>query len=960
MKTLLTILFVSAFTTGIFSQPMSGSYTIGGSNPDFTSLQLAADALNARGVSGPVVFNIRPGTYSKNGGNNSVLLLDSTVAGLSETNRVTFQPDAAAGGTVENVILELNISNTSTADMSLVLVSLDYISFRNITFRENDASLNDPSKNRFVLFQSHPIFNPIIEGVTFEGCKFEGSNSNITKTGIDLDVNVKDITISGNTFIRLAQGVINSYFTFASTGYLIIEDNKFLAGYYFYGPTGTTIAISGEYLYIRRNILDYNGSATKGFNGILIGSKPQTKKVFIEQNLIKGPLSKAIYLDGINAQPDSFIIANNMINTYAFQVWPNEAAFGIWVRAQKASILFNTISIRGPGNVDALHINANDCKVFNNIIIVKSHAFNNAYAQYQAANLQSDYNSIYIEPQTWPNALFRINGTAYNNLAEYQSATGLDSNSTSKDIEFVSIDDLHLTDCQSQDPEIRGIPIPGINSDFDGEIRPAAEPLMGADENDTRSYDMFGDPFIFALPGTAFSIAHGKFDNLLADGLAIPDFDNNQVRLFHYNGDKTFTPSGTLQTLWPPTETKFFDVDKDGYLDLIVGFYADRLQIFFGDGAGSFPRDSILLTIGHVKGMTVGFHNVLGNNIERVFLTIDDNNFPPQRSFMGYIDNNYAGQGRIVVDVLRIPGGSIYPDTIYSVMDDLAMANLDSNPDHEIVALTVGIPSPVYIFNDTTISGTHYPFGTHYHYSFNSYSHTSSSISIADFDGDGDKDILTTGYDWDELILIKNQGNLVFDDEVIVARQTRGFVVMDYENDGDMDIVTINERLEENGISVYLNDGLGNFTVRENCYYPYADGKPWAIAASDFDLDGRTDIAITSTSDSLYVLYNLGGGTVGIRDQEITVVPASFSLSQNFPNPFNPSTTIQYSLPKAENVTLKIYNLLGEEVRTLVEDYQQAGKHSVQFNASNLASGIYFYRLQAGSFVETKKMVLLR
>ena len=104
----------------------------------------------------------------------------------------------------------------------------------------------------------------------------------------------------------------------------------------------------------------------------------------------------------------------------------------------------------------------------------------------------------------------------------------------------------------------------------------------------------------------------------------------------------------------------------------------------------------------------------------------------------------------------------------------------------------------------------------------------------------------------------------------------------------------------------------------------------------------------------------LGGGTVGIQEQEIEEIPTSFSLAQNFPNPFNPITTIQFSLPQAGDVTLKIYNVLGEEVKTLVNEYKEIGNHSVQFNANNLASGMYLYRFQAGSFVETKKMILLK
>ncbi len=98
---------------------------------------------------------------------------------------------------------------------------------------------------------------------------------------------------------------------------------------------------------------------------------------------------------------------------------------------------------------------------------------------------------------------------------------------------------------------------------------------------------------------------------------------------------------------------------------------------------------------------------------------------------------------------------------------------------------------------------------------------------------------------------------------------------------------------------------------------------------------------------------------VNVRDDFNNSI-TGFYLYQNYPNPFNPATTIQFSLPQAGNVTLKIFNLLGEEVKSLVNEYQQAGNHSLQFKANNLASGIYFYRLQAGSFVETKKLVLIK
>jgi len=95
--------------------------------------------------------------------------------------------------------------------------------------------------------------------------------------------------------------------------------------------------------------------------------------------------------------------------------------------------------------------------------------------------------------------------------------------------------------------------------------------------------------------------------------------------------------------------------------------------------------------------------------------------------------------------------------------------------------------------------------------------------------------------------------------------------------------------------------------------------------------------------------------------EDITELPAKYQLSQNFPNPFNPTTTIQYTIPNESIVTLKIYNILGQEVKTLINhEILSLGRHEVSFNANSLPSGIYFYRIQAGNFVDVKKMTLLK
>jgi len=100
--------------------------------------------------------------------------------------------------------------------------------------------------------------------------------------------------------------------------------------------------------------------------------------------------------------------------------------------------------------------------------------------------------------------------------------------------------------------------------------------------------------------------------------------------------------------------------------------------------------------------------------------------------------------------------------------------------------------------------------------------------------------------------------------------------------------------------------------------------------------------------------------TVGVVDEDVAQLPTNFQLKQNFPNPFNPKTLIKYSIPSAEKVSLVVYNLIGEEVAHLVDERKPTGNYTVEWNASDYASGIYFYRLQAGDFVETRKMVLLK
>lgn len=109
----------------------------------------------------------------------------------------------------------------------------------------------------------------------------------------------------------------------------------------------------------------------------------------------------------------------------------------------------------------------------------------------------------------------------------------------------------------------------------------------------------------------------------------------------------------------------------------------------------------------------------------------------------------------------------------------------------------------------------------------------------------------------------------------------------------------------------------------------------------------------------------IGSGTIcgnptDVENEDQISLPKDFALAQNYPNPFNPSTIIEYQLPKVSNVSLKVYDILGNEIVTLVNENKEAGNYEVEFNASRISSGIYFYKLQADNKTFIKKMSVIK
>jgi hypothetical protein len=231
-----------------------------------------------------------------------------------------------------------------------------------------------------------------------------------------------------------------------------------------------------------------------------------------------------------------------------------------------------------------------------------------------------------------------------------------------------------------------------------------------------------------------------------------------------------------------------------------------------------------------------------------------------------------------------------------------------------------------------------------------------SFADVIDMNADSKLDIIATAWSSNEVaywICDDLQSNLWIKNIVTssLPAPSRAFGC-DFDMDDDIDIVVVCKIPGK--LSVFIND---NFNWNEQVLYSnFAGGS--ALAVEDLDEDGDDDIiAGAGILGDLYWWENKIINT-SLKDEENLLL--HFGLEQNYPNPFNPSTTISYSVPKMEFVTLKVYDVLGNEIETLINEEKPAGIYEAEFNANNLPSGIYFYILQAGQIIETKKMMLLK
>jgi predicted RNA methylase len=237
-----------------------------------------------------------------------------------------------------------------------------------------------------------------------------------------------------------------------------------------------------------------------------------------------------------------------------------------------------------------------------------------------------------------------------------------------------------------------------------------------------------------------------------------------------------------------------------------------------------------------------------------------------------------------------------------------------------------------------------------------------SSVYATDLDGDTDIDVLSTSNFDHKVAWYENDGSQNFTTHTITTAANAAWDVYTADVDGDTDIDILSASAGDNKINWYENDGSQNFTTHTIATDALHASQVYAV-----DMDGDVDIDVLAPSrysNRVYWYENLIATGIEYAGN-ISSIPDQLALYQNFPNPFNPSTKIEYSVPQNTHVEIVIYNVIGQVIKTLVNENINAGIHSVFWDGRNnsgdlVNSGLYFYQIISEDNSKSRKMLLLK
>lgn len=426
--------------------------------------------------------------------------------------------------------------------------------------------------------------------------------------------------------------------------------------------------------------------------------------------------------------------------------------------------------------------------------------------------------------------------------------------------------------------------------------------------------------------------AHGA--DLNQDGhldLAIPTGTTHDLRVFLNDGFGGYGPWTThpIPTGALPSANEAVDLNGDGHLDFAVANNGgDSVSVFIGFGDGNFEPVRNYQAAANVRGLSVA--DVDGDgDIDIVTANLNGNNISILRNNG---DGTFAPRTNIEANV-ALERTCAVADADGDGILDLFVGSHGSDE----LSLLLGDGNGSFAFSSKVPAG-----GTPW------------MIAVGDLNGDGHADVVSANS-------FNHNASVIFGDgqgglSAAVVYPTGSFPVAidlgDIDGDGDLDLVTSNGG--SGSWTVYENNGQGVLTNPGTL--------PGAVAAAcgtlyDYDNDGDLDLAGIDESDDLIIVFRNG---LPAADVSVGERPASVELAQNRPNPFGPTTKFRFRIPSEGRVTLRVYDLAGRVVGTLVDEDLDPGTHERTFDCRGISGGVYHYALSAGGRVYTKRMVILK
>jgi hypothetical protein len=904
----------------------AGTYSIG-TGGYFPTIDSAFNKLSVDGIAGEVTLELIDELYTAPT-NQYGFFLNGPIPGAGPNSGVTIFPNFYTGSTVEGSgATTFTFLNTSYIKLmgyrSEGVFAIHTLS--NNMYSHNDGIIFQGNSDNNILSYLYIINEDYIRGgvgiglwgssTAQEACDSNLIQSNwIGSSGTGIYIN----TISS---LKKAEGNIIRWNTIGSEGDSLIQagiqaenakntiiENNYVENIRYYG---NNVLISGPIF----GINSYWGEGDIIRNNIV-------HNIHASNNLYG---SNGIGLSGSAGQyGNNNSVYNNMVyDIRSSSSQPNSSVAGIQMWCQiNPKIYYNSVYLSGTGSNPlgsaAFRIftyggNSSNVNLKNNILVNtrdESPYCATAIYDYTAANLSSDYNDLYYEPNG-NNCLVRIGNTDYLALADWQ-AQGKDLHSYDEMPHFISLNDLHIDETIPTYLESRGTPVVGIDIDFDGDTRNATTPDIGADEFELvnpQYWQLQNSNFPTNITASNFSPVSDLF--CWAGGLT----SYNQVPYPGFirtiNGGNTWT-CDSIPSIPNGLISQVFAIDADtAYMAVYVLTSSSSKGIYkTTDGGDTWSRQNAYNSAFYGPGY---IHFFDANN----GVVVGDPNLETYTTTNGGQTWNQISMPSAPDEYTWVGGTGItgYGNSVWFCSTKRLFHSTDRGNtwtiSTNIPAFNMLVPCLAFQDENTGI------------FSLENYN-AQSYIYRKTTDG---------GLTWTIL------SNTVLD------------------NISPTCIIHI-----PGTTSTYLVSGGRDYGKR-GLAATFNAGENWVL----WDTVGCLSIGFSSVQSgwgnpypTWQVYKYIGPSITTVEEEVIDVFPTDYSISQNYPNPFNPSTTFRYSIPTQSKVVIKVYDILGNEIATLMDEEKSVGTYELTWNAASLSSGIYFYQLNAGEFVSTKNMILLK